>query len=70
MASAPKPAKSESTDTGIYRCAECEAIFHSQDDFRDHRDSTGHQPESYSRPRDRSERSDSFERSDRNDGSH
>ncbi len=42
MASAPKPVKNDSTETGAFRCTVCNAIFESSGELREHRDSTGH----------------------------
>lgn len=42
MASAPRPAKNDSAETGVFRCTECNAMFQSVDDLHEHRISTGH----------------------------
>lgn len=42
MSSATKLAKNDATSMGVYRCAECEAIFDSREEFREHRASTAH----------------------------
>jgi len=42
MASAPKPIKDDATETGIFRCTVCNAIFQSPGELREHGNSTGH----------------------------
>jgi len=42
MASAPRPAKDESPETGVFCCTECNAMFQSVGDLHEHRISTGH----------------------------
>jgi hypothetical protein len=65
MGSTPKATNNESTVIGMYRCAECEEIFESVDDLREHRSRTGHQKESKSGQINQSDRSNAFEQSNR-----
>jgi hypothetical protein len=62
MGSTPKAANNESTVIGMYRCAECEEIFESADDLREHRSQTGHQKVPKSGQINQSDRSNGFER--------
>ena len=65
MGSTPKAANNESTVIGMYRCAECEEIFESVDDLREHRSRTGHQKAPKSGQTSHSDRSNGFEQSNR-----
>jgi hypothetical protein len=46
MASAPRPVRNEATEaeteTGLFRCVQCGAIFNTEAELRDHEEATNH----------------------------
>jgi hypothetical protein len=53
MASAPRPVRNDAAKTGLFRCTQCDAIFNTEEELRDHEELTNHQVNTDEQDRDR-----------------
>jgi hypothetical protein len=53
MASASRPVRNDAAKTGLFRCTQCDAIFNTEEELRDHEELKHHKQSTDEQDRDR-----------------